>query len=158
MQSFSKLRLQQCLFPTVCISRIVYGSRRHEALLYADMGSNEQSDLVTWDSPLAMSHSPVALLQVQVSRTVIIHLDHGDSLTMEQVEGRSPSQATIVKKISFCVLLLNTDSILTLEKPQIQLPPLPGYNSTYSGFKTLDATWIEGMEEIIKNPTVICSY
>ena len=94
-------------------------------------------------------------MQVQVSRTVIIHLDHGDRLTMEQVEGRSPSQATIVKKITLCVLLLNTDSILTLEKPQIQLLPLPGYNFTHSGFKTLDATWTEGMEEIIKTQPVI---
>eukprot|EP00091_Calanus_sinicus_P008858 TRINITY_DN21110_c0_g1_i1.p1 TRINITY_DN21110_c0_g1~~TRINITY_DN21110_c0_g1_i1.p1 ORF type:complete len:253 (-),score=65.58 TRINITY_DN21110_c0_g1_i1:70-828(-) len=90
--------------PRHAIFQFVFGKNRHEALLYADMASSEQGDLV------------------HLSQTVFLHLEQGDSLHLEQVEGRSTSQATTVKKVMLCVVLNTMDNIIDYKSIGIHQP------------------------------------
>ena len=117
--------------------RFVFGKNRHEALLYADMASGEQSDLVRHTVIFLVS---TVSFQVHLSQTVFLRLEHGDSLHLEQVEGRSTSQATTVKKVMLCVVLNTMDTITEYKSigipepsPTTTQPPPPYYLQTIVG-------------------------
>ena len=115
----------------VALFRFVFGKNRHEALLYADMGSGEQGDLVR-DTTIILIN--IVAFQVHLSQTVFLHLELGDSLHLEQVEGRSISQATTVKKVMLCVVLNTMDNLTNYKSigipapsPTTTQPPPPYY-------------------------------
>eukprot|EP00092_Neocalanus_flemingeri_P060253 GFUD01072199.1.p1 GENE.GFUD01072199.1~~GFUD01072199.1.p1 ORF type:complete len:342 (-),score=75.17 GFUD01072199.1:69-995(-) len=110
---------------------------KHEALLYADLGPSKSSDLV------------------QVSRTVFLPLEQGDVLYMEQVEVEGgQSQATTVKKVTFCVLLINLETVPSFQRSFSPLPSFQTTNLTPYHFKTVDKHWIDEIQDKIESPTV----
>ena len=90
-----------------------------------------------------------------MSETVFIPLEQGDTLHMEQVEGRGPNQTTTVKRITFCVLLLHLDMLPSFSSSMFQLPSYQSPKLTPYRFKTVDRNWIDEIENIIESTTVI---
>ena len=94
---------------------------------------------------------------MQVSETVFISLEQGDTLHMEQVEGRGPGQATTVKRVTFCVLLINIETIPSFQMKMFLLPSVPSPRLSPYHFTKVDKTLIEEIENINESPIVIMS-